>query len=81
MKKTRRTRRMSSSRTSTPTDFLIASMDGLDDVEMVLVVRKHKDNCISYDTNTHSGWDAYALAGAAKTLSFAHTVKRTIDGE
>lgn len=63
----------------TPTDFLIRACEDLDDVDMILIVRRHRNpdglDAISYDINTHSGWDSYAMASAARTLALAHTIK------
>jgi len=62
-----------------PTDFIIKAMDKMDDVEMILIVRRHKTEGISFDTNTHSSTDAYALGSAAANFSLAQMIRSEFD--
>jgi len=58
----------------TPSDFLIHAMDSIDSVEMICIIRRHKGGTISFDTNTHSNMDAYALASAGANFALARVV-------
>ena len=49
-----------------PTDLLIRSMENLDDVGDVLVIRRHKDGCISFESALKSRFDAYAMVCSVK---------------
>jgi hypothetical protein len=52
--------------TQTPTEFIIECMESLDDVEQVVIIRKHKCKGITFDCNTHTRTDIYALTGIVK---------------
>lgn len=58
----------------TPSEFLMQATAAIDDVEMVAIIRRHTDGSISFDTNTHSNIDMYALASAAANYSLARVV-------
>jgi hypothetical protein len=62
---------------TTPLDFLVQTMKSSNDVEMILVVRRHQTGAISYDTNTHNIWDMHSLSSAATASIAAHIVVNT----
>jgi hypothetical protein len=49
-----------------PTDFLISAMENMDDVVDVLIVRRHTDGCIGFDSASGSRFDSYAMCCATK---------------
>lgn len=49
-----------------PTDFLIAMMDSLDDIDEVVIVRRHKDGAIDYAHSGGSRINMYAMVTAAQ---------------
>ena len=63
---------------SSPTEFFIESMDKLDDVVMVTIIRRHKDGGISFDTNTHSRFDSYAMTSMAAAFAQADIISGTL---
>lgn len=48
------------------TELLIRSMENLDDVGDVLIIRRHKDGCVSFESASKSRFDAYAMVCSVK---------------
>lgn len=57
---------------------MIQSMESVEDVSMILIVRKHKDGGISFDTNTNSKHDAYCMAQLCVAYALADMMKSTL---
>lgn len=64
----------------TPSQFLISllELDSVDDCDKILIVRQHKDEGISYDTNTNSRMDAHCLAKLCATWTQADIITQSI---
>lgn len=64
----------------TPSQFLISllELDTVDDCDKILIVRQHKDEGISYDTNTNSRMDAHCLAELCAAWTQADILAQSI---
>lgn len=67
----------------TVSDFLIEclALESTLECDKVLLVRLHKDGCISYDTNTNSRMDAYNLASLCSAWTQADIIKSAVREE
>lgn len=64
----------------TVSDFLMEclSFESTLECEQVLIVRKHKDGAISYDSNTNSNHDSYSLASLCAVYAQSDILKGVI---
>jgi hypothetical protein len=65
----------------TPTELLINSMDNLDDIDIVMVIRRHKISGISFEVSTGNRTDAYALANIVSAYTLSDILKDGIHCE
>lgn len=49
-----------------PTDFLIGMMEDLDEIQEVVIIRRHKDGAIDFAHSTGSRINMYAMVTAAQ---------------
>jgi hypothetical protein len=63
-----------------PSQFLISllELDTIDECDQILIVRRHKDSGISYDTNTNSRMDAHNLATLCAEWTRADIISQAI---
>lgn len=63
----------------TPTEFMIDSMTTIDEVSLVVCVRRMKDGSICYNSNTNNNYDIYAAVCMVKAFVESETIKREIE--
>lgn len=63
-----------------PSEFFIKQLEDkdIDELEYVVVLRKHKDGCISYSSSGGDRVDIYAICEATKVYLLADIIKSDI---
>lgn len=64
-----------------PTDFLIAKMEDMDDITQVLIVTRHKDGEISYDTCGQIAADTLGMIEFVRVAAAEHLRRALYDEE
>lgn len=59
----------------TPSEFLMSCLDEIDECDLVLIIRKPRQDGISFDTNTNSNFDSFALASVVTEFARAVIIK------
>lgn len=64
----------------TPSEYFIKQLEDeyIDELEYVVVLRKHKDGCISYSSNGCNRVDIYSICEATKVYLQADIIKSDI---
>ena len=64
----------------TPSEFLITMLESadIDNCKQILIVRRHNDDGISYDTNTNSRMDAHNLSTLAAEWTRADIIAQAV---
>lgn len=65
----------------TPTELLIRCIENLDDVEQVLVIRKHRNGAITFEVNTGHCTDSYALANIVSAFTLADILQDQVKND
>ena len=63
----------------TPTEFMIEQMSSIDDVEIIVCIRKTGSGMICYDSNTNSNFHIYGMVNIVKAFVEADLIKGEIE--
>lgn len=67
----------------TPSEHLIKELESeyIDELEYLVVIKKHKDGCVSYSGNRESKMDIYTLCNMVAAYTLSDVIARDIKQE